>query len=61
MSCACENKKYSSEYERMKRLAKATAAMTGKTIALFKNADGTFDFSESFPEDKSIIEYISPY
>jgi hypothetical protein len=41
MSCACEHKKLASEYERMHRLAKMNAILYKKTVALYKNEDGT--------------------
>lgn len=61
MSCACEHKKLSQEYERMYRLAKATAKLHQTTVALYKNTDGTYDFTTETDIDKPIIEYISPY
>ena len=45
MSCACEHKKLASEYNRMLRLAKATAKLDEKTVALYKNEDGTYGFT----------------
>ena len=41
MSCACEHKKLASEYNRMWRLAKATAKLHEQTVALYQNEDGT--------------------
>lgn len=61
MSCACENKKMSSEYERMKRLAKASAKLNDKTVALYINDDRTYGFTIDTEIDKKILEYISPY
>lgn len=61
MSCACENKKLAKEYERIYRLAKATAKLQQTTVALYKNADGTYDFTNETDINKPIIEYISPY
>lgn len=62
MSCACEQKKLSEEYERMKRLAKSYACMQGETVALYMKTDGTYDFATT-PDNKEIkiVEYISPY
>lgn len=61
MSCACEQKKLASEYERMRRLAKATAELNDKTVVLYQNEDGTYGFTTDIEIDKPIIEYISPY
>lgn len=62
MSCSCKNKRFSQEAERMRRLAKALAVMEQETVALYKNADGTYGFSRISDElDKSIVEYITPY
>lgn len=61
MSCACEQKRLSSEYERMRRLAKATAKLEGQTVALYKNGDGTYGFTTDIETDIPIVEYISPY
>lgn len=61
MSCACEQKKLASEYGRMWQLAKATAKLQGKTIALYRNEDGTYGISEDLGTDKHIVEFITPY
>ena len=61
MSCACEHKKMSSEYERMKKLAKTTARIHEQTVALYQNDDGTYDFTTDTEINKPIIEFISPY
>ena len=61
MSCACEHKKLSSEYERMRRLAKATACMNECTVALYRNEDGTYGISTDEKPDKEIVEYITQY
>ncbi len=61
MSCACEHIKMSSQYERMRRLAKVTAGIHGQTVALYQNEDGTYDFTTDTEIDKSIVEFISPY
>lgn len=61
MSCACEHKRLASEYERMRRLAKAAAKLRDKTVALYKNDDGTYGFTTDTDSDKSIVEYITPY
>lgn len=61
MSCTCEHKKLASEYERMHRLAKATAKMEDKTVILYKNDDGTYGYTCDTETDKPIVEYISPY
>lgn len=62
MSCACENKKMSSEYQRILRLAKAFARLEDETVAIYANADGTYGFClASLEIEKKIIEYISPY
>lgn len=61
MSCACEHRKMAGEHERMRRLAKATAKLLDKTIALYKNDDGTYGFTEDTEINKHIIEFVSPY
>lgn len=60
MSCICEQKKLSSEYERMKRLAKAAAILRGETVSLYRNEDGTYGFT-TIETNKPIVEYITPY
>ena len=44
MSCACEHKKMSSEYERILRLAKAFAQLEEDTVAIYANDDGTYGY-----------------
>lgn len=62
MSCACEHKKLGSEYQRIRKLAKALAVMQNDTVALYKNEDGTYGFSViSETVTKPILEFISPY
>ncbi len=61
MSCACEHKKISSEYERMYRLAKMTAKLHEQTVVLYKNQDGTYGFTTDTEIEKPNKEYISPY
>lgn len=61
MSCACENKKMASEYDRMYRLAKMTAELHDQTVVLYKNEDGTYGVSTDIEIDKPNKEYISPY
>ena len=61
MSCACENMKLSKEYERIYRLAKATAELREETVVIYLNTDGTYGFTTEIETDKKIVEYISPY
>lgn len=61
MSCGCENKKLGSDMERVWRIAKAFARIENTTVAIFKNADGTYGFSRVSEADKPIVEYITPY
>lgn len=61
MSCGCEHKKLASEYERMWRLAKATARLQGNTVALYRNDDGTFGISPDLEINKNVMEFITPY
>lgn len=62
MSCACENKRMSQEYERMRRLAKALAKMENKDVVTYSNDDGTYGFTSDLDNnDKPIVEYITPY
>jgi len=59
MSCGCENKRKASEYERMRKLAKACAVMEGCIVELRRCDDGTFTFNRTGVEGKGeIIEYI---
>lgn len=62
MSCACEHKKLSSEIDRIRRLAKATAKLHGCEVVLYRNEDGTYNFADINTDiDKPIIEIISQY
>lgn len=63
MSCACENRRMSQEYERMRRLAKAWAKLEDKAAALYLEPDGIYGFSDASEDntDKRIIEIVSPY
>lgn len=62
MSCRCENDKMRREYDRIRRLAKAYAAIEGASAVIFRNNDGTYDFCrEADKSDKNILEYITPY
>ncbi|MBJ2189150.1 MAG: hypothetical protein JFR41_11070 [Muribaculaceae bacterium] len=62
MSCACENRRLSQEYERIRRLAKDFARLENKTVALVKNANGTYSFHcADAVIDRPIVEYITPY
>lgn len=64
MSCACENKRMSQEFERIRKLAKAWAKMECKTAIVYKNNDGTYGFTSISAEleiGKLIVEYITPY
>lgn len=61
MSCACEHKKLASEYERMRRLAKAAAVLNGKTVALYRNDDGTYGVDMDTSIVRENVEYISQY
>ena len=61
MSCSGENKRLSSEYERIHRLAKATAKLNDETVGIYKKEDGTYGIAGEAESDKIIIEYITPY
>lgn len=61
MSCGCEHKKLASEYERMRRLAKATARLQENTVVLYRNDDGTFGISPDIEIKKNVVEFITPY
>ena len=62
MSCACEQKILGSQYGRIKKLAKAYAKMQQQSVAIYRNADGTYGFALAASEiNKSIVEYISHY
>lgn len=61
MSCGCEHKKLASEYERMRRLAKATARLQENTVVLYRNDDGTFGISPDLEIMKNVMEFITPY
>lgn len=56
------NKKFGSELDRFRRLAKAYAKMEDATVVIYKKVDGTYGFTKADNKiDKPIIEYISPY
>lgn len=62
MSCACENRRLGQEIDRYRRLAKAWAKAEGVIAVIYKNEDGTYGFMAASDEnDKTIIEYITPY
>lgn len=62
MSCACENKKYGQERERIRKLAKSLALLEKKAVGIYKLNDGTFGFDVvGCINDKEIIELITPY
>lgn len=62
MSCACLNKKFAEDRERIRRLAKALAVIEGKHVAIYRNADQTYGFTTADTiGDKSTIELITPY
>lgn len=62
MSCACENKKLSTDRERIARLAKALAVTEGEDTAVYLNEDGTYGFATvSHANGKNIVEYKTPY
>lgn len=62
MSCACEQKKLGSEYDRIRKLAKDFARMEQTTVAIYSNTDGTYDFcSVSVEINKPIVEYLTQY
>ncbi len=62
MSCACENKRFGQEKDRIRRLAKAWAKMENKTAVIIKNEDGTYIFIPA-PDTlrNDIVEYVTPY
>lgn len=62
MSCACEQRKLGQEYGRIRRLAKGFAEMEGKTVVIYRNHDGTYNFTvPSGDNDNEFLEYITPY
>ena len=62
MSCACEHKKMSEEYARIRGLAKFYAKMEGITVGLYRKGNGSYDFSPvSECDSKDIVEYITKY
>ena len=62
MSCACEHKKMSEEYERIRRLAKSYAKIEDVTVAIYRKDDGSYNFTvTSETGNKEIIEYITKY
>lgn len=64
MNCGCMNRKFGQEIDRIRRLAKAWAQCEESTVVIYKNADGTYGYTEKpelLSEDKPIVEYITPY
>lgn len=64
MSCACEHKKLSSEYDRIRKLAKGLARIENHIVVVFANPDGSYSFCrDDAPEceNRKIVEYITPY
>lgn len=58
MSCACDNRKYQSDLERMRMLAKKAAAMEGRVYVLYER-DGVFGFvAEGEEFEGELVEYV---
>lgn len=58
MSCACERKKLMGDLERVSGLARKSAQMEEKVMAVYRRADGTYAFcgaDELSGED--VVEY----
>lgn len=51
-----------SQYERIRRIAKAWSRMEDAVAVIFRNEDGTFGFVSAAENiQKPIVEYITPY
>lgn len=62
MSCACEHKKMSKEYKRIRSLAKTYAKMESITIGIYRKENGSYDFSPASEcENKNIVEFLTKY
>lgn len=64
MSCGClQMRKERSEYDNIKKLARAWAKNENEIVFIYKNEDGTYGFMPlDCPEakEKEAIEFISP-
>lgn len=62
MSCMCEQKQLQSDYQRMRKLAKALAMLENSTVEIWKNADGTYQYGViGTAGSNTVIEYITDY
>lgn len=61
MSCDCEHTRMAKELDRMRRLAKATARLESREVAIYRKEDGTMGISSMTETDYPIIEIISQY
>lgn len=58
MSCACDNRKYQSDLERMRGLAKKAAEMEGRVYVIYRK-NGVFGFvAEGEVYEGDFVEYV---
>lgn len=57
MSCGCQNKIYSNDYERVKKLAQKMASMEQKAYFIYKSKD-KYDFQAVYPISDNVFEAL---
>lgn len=57
MSCGCQNKIYSKDYERVKKLAQKMASIDQKAYFIYKNKD-KYDFQSVYPISDRVLEAL---
>ena len=57
MSCDCQNKKYSKDYERIKELARKMSKMDQKPYFIYKKGD-SFNFEPVYPVSNKVVEAL---
>lgn len=57
MSCGCENKKYSKDYERIKALAEKMSKLDKKAYFVYKKGD-KYDFEPVYPVSDNMLEAV---
>ena len=61
MSCACEQKKAMSDYDRVASLAKKAAVLDQCVYVVYQREDGTYAFDKADEITENIIEFKYPY
>ena len=55
MSCGCQNKIYSKDYERVKKLAQKMASIDQKAYFIYKDNE-KYDFQADYPLSARVLE-----